>query len=199
MDRSRIPVSASCPRLRAQLAQESGLHPLASTDEAPNLAIDSWVVNPAGGVCRKSFSLLLAACFWPSLAVARALRKRQIVRHVLDAGNPPGPFFTPQRATVRAAPPGVCQPSPARMDQPIIGITDGRFAGKKTPCRKQSTEERRKVERERSTLRYAFSSLPLCSSPALSLLFSRAVYHRRVEPKGLEPSTLGLQSRCSPS
>ena len=150
------------------------MHPLASTDEAPNLAIDSWVVNPAGGDCRKSFFLLLAACFWPSLAVARALRKRQILRHVLDAGNPPGPFFTRQRATVRAAPPGVrsTRPRPA-WTSPLSASQMVVLQGKKRPAenRVQKRGERSsESDRRSATLshlsRSALLPLSLCSSPA---------------------------------
>ena len=55
MDRSRIPALSSCPRLRAQLAQESGLYPSTSSAEQPNVATGVFVVNAANYVCQKKF------------------------------------------------------------------------------------------------------------------------------------------------
>jgi hypothetical protein len=102
MDRSRIPALSSCPRLRAQLAQESGLCPSAFSAEQPNVAIGVFVVNPADRVCQKNFLSVGAHTMRDH---SRARSEPQILFHGAGAGNPPRPVFrVGQRRSVNNEP-----------------------------------------------------------------------------------------------
>jgi hypothetical protein len=97
MDRSRIPALSSCPRLRAQLAQESGLCPSAFSAEQPNVAIGVFVVNPADRVCEKNFLSL----------AARTTRDHSRAERIADfipwcrSRKPPTASFSRRRAPFR--------------------------------------------------------------------------------------------------
>ena len=95
MDRSRIPALSSCPRLRAQLAQESGLHPSACSSETPNLAIGVGVVNRSQRVCEKNSPAPPARLASVS---ARSIGQPELYSIVAGPGSPP-PKFSPAGPT----------------------------------------------------------------------------------------------------
>lgn len=168
------------------------MRPLASTDEAPNLAIDSRVVNPAGGVCRKSFFLPLAVPLLPVLfpvarTLARTLHEPHILRDILGDGNPPGGPFYP---TAGGGPRCLAKRTPPRerVDNLLSALQMVVLQGKNALKRGEEyrREERRVQKRgERSSESdRRFATLSHLSRPAPALPFSRALSARL--PRGVE-------------